>query len=134
MSLKKDVYYLNTRHSRIINEFMSDIQDLVQEVTLFNEDYNEFLNLSSSVIDFHNGLSEYIIIGGVNSIDWYVSLPNNLYWTTKGYLSSINANQEIDLVLYEEKLLSLTVDVISKLHKSFIIQPFTDKERNINLN
>ena len=113
---------------------MSDIQDLVQEVTLFNEDYNEFLNLSSSVIDFHNGLSEYIIIGGVNSIDWYVSLPNNLYWTTKGYLSSINANQEIDLVLYEEKLLSLTVDVISKLHKSFIIQPFTDKERNINLN
>lgn len=134
MSLKKDVYYLNTRHSKIINEFMSDIQDIIKEVTLFNEDYYKFQDLSSNVIDFHNGLSEYIILGGVNSIEWYVSLPNNLYWATKGYLSSINANEEVDVVFYEEKLLSLTVDVIAKLHNSFLIQPFTDKERNINLN
>ena len=134
MSLKKDIYYLNTRHSEIITEFLYDVQDIVKEVTFFKEDYIEFQSLSNGVIDFHNGLSEYVVLGGVDCLEWYVSLPNNLYWATKGYLSSIQSKEEVDLIIYEEKLLSLTINVIGKLNNSIVIQPYTDRDIKINLN
>tara|TARA_R110002167_G_scaffold130546_1_gene314034 strand:+ start:1124 stop:1528 length:405 start_codon:yes stop_codon:yes gene_type:complete len=134
MSFKNDIIYLNERHSLIINEFLNDIHDVIEEVTMFEEDYIGFELLIEQAIEFHNGLGGYVELGSVNRRDWFVSLPNNIYWATKGYISNLALNQDEDLYLFDDKLLSLTVDVLGKLNDSLLIHPFTEKENKINLN
>tara|TARA_R110000824_G_scaffold72595_2_gene185187 strand:- start:10974 stop:11378 length:405 start_codon:yes stop_codon:yes gene_type:complete len=134
MSLTQDIFYLNKRHSSIISTFLDDIEELVNEVSCYNEDLVGFDVIMKSIIDFHNGLGEYVLYGSIGSQEWYVSLPNNLYWATKGYLANLELNQDNDMSLCEEKLLSLTVDVLKQLNNSIIIQPFNEEEQKINLN
>ena len=116
MSLTQDIFYLNKRHSSIISTFLDDIEELVNEVSCYNEDLVGFDVIMKSIIDFHNGLGEYVLYGSIGSQEWYVSLPNNLYWATKGYLANLELNQDNDMSLCEEKLLSLTVDVLKQLN------------------
>ena len=66
--------------------------------------------------------------------EWYVSMPNNLYWATRGYLANLQLNQDESTYLIEEKLLSLTLIVLEELNKSLLTHPYTKKEEKINLN
>jgi len=134
MSINNDIIYLNERHSSIVNEFLNDIHQVIDDVTMFEEDYIGFEVLVEKAIEFHNGLGGYVESGGVNRRDWYMSLPNNIYWATKGYISNLALNQDEDLYLFEDKLLSLTVDVLEKLNDSLLVHPFTSKENKIHLN
>jgi len=134
MSLKQDIYCLNKSHSVIINAFLDDIQMIINDVVIYNEDAVGFEVIVAKTIDFHNGLGEYVLFGNVGYHEWYMSLPNNLYWATKGYLVNLALNQDEDLSLCERKLLSLTINVLRELNKSVIIHPFTEEERKINLN
>jgi len=134
MAFELEIYYLNKEHCTIINEYLDDVYNLVYEATFFEEDYVNFERLIEGVVSFHNGLGEYVSGGSVNAREWYISLPNNLYWVSKGYFSSLQLYQEQDVYDYEQKLLSLTIDVLDKLNKSIIKQPLTEKLININLN
>jgi hypothetical protein len=134
MSYKEEIYFLNNRHSVIINDYLTKVQNLMDSSTFFNEDYVGYEVLVLNVIDYHNGLSKYVSEGLVNRRDWFVSLPNNLYWATKGYLANLQLNQNEDIYYCEEKLLSLTLDVLDELNESILIHPFTEKEYKINLN
>jgi|TARA_R110000823_G_scaffold14707_4_gene48286 hypothetical protein len=134
MGINNEILYLNERHSVIINEFLYDIRNVIDEVTMFNEDYEGFESLLDRVIDFHNGLGEYVEGGRVDRREWYMSLPNNLYWATQGYIANLALNHEEDLSEFEGKLLSLTVDVLQRLNRSLLVHPFTKKENKIHLN
>jgi hypothetical protein len=134
MASEQEIYYLNKQHSVIVNNYLDDMAELVYSATFFNEDYVGYQNLIDNVITFHNGLGEYCLDGTVNAREWYISLPNNLYWATKGYFNSLLLYQEKDIDDVEEKLLSLTVSVLEELNKSIVIYPSTENNMNINLN
>ena len=85
---------------------------------MFEEDYIGFELLIEKAIEFHNGLGGYVELGSVDRRDWFVSLPNNIYWATKGYISNLALNQDEDLHLFENELLSLTVSTLEKLNKN----------------
>jgi len=134
MPLIDNILFLNKQHSDIVNQHLLDVQDVIDKATFFNEDYIGYELLVENAVKFHNGLGEYVKIGNVNPKEWYMSLPNNLYWATKGYMSNLQLNEGVDLYLYEEKLLSLTVSVLQKLNESIVVNPFTEGEQKINLN
>ena len=134
MSYKEEIFFLNRKHSAIINDYLTNVQKLIDDSTFFAEDYKGYEDLILNVIEFHNGLSEYVSVGSVCTKEWYVSMPNNLYWATRGYLANLQLNQDESTYLIEEKLLSLTLIVLEELNKSLITHPYTKKEEKINLN
>lgn len=134
MSPNKEIYYLNKTHSAIINSYLLDVTNLISDVTMFDEDFIGYELLVDGVIDFHNGLGIYVEDGNVNRKEWFISLPNNLYWASRGYIANLALNEEKDLSLFEEKLLSLTVKVLGELTETLLVKPFTEQEYKINLN
>ena len=50
MSLTQDIFYLNKRHSSIISTFLDDIEELVNEVSCYNEDLVGFDVIMKSII------------------------------------------------------------------------------------
>lgn len=134
MAFQLEIFYLNKEHCAIVNDYLDDVYNLVYEAAFFTEDYEKFEELMHRVVAYHNGLGEYVAEGSVNRKEWFISLPNNLYWCCKGYFSSLQLYQEQEVDFYEQKLLSLTIDVLDKLNRTIVINPLTEKEKNINLN
>ena len=134
MPLIDNILFLNEQHSTIVRGHLADMEGVINSVTFFDEDFVGFQVLIDDILRFHNGLGEYVNIGNVDAKEWYMSLPNNLYWATKGYMANLQLNEDVSLYEYNEKLLSLTVDVLRKLNESIVINPSTEEDRIINLN
>jgi hypothetical protein len=134
MAFELEIFYLNKEHSKIINSYLDDVYSLVYDATFFTEDYEAFEDLIHGVVAYHNGLGDYVATGSVNRREWYISLPNNMYWCCKGFFANLQLYQEQEVQDYEQKLLSLTINVLDRLNTSIIASPLTEKEININLN
>ena len=134
MAFELEIYYLNNEHSSIVNDYIDEVYQLVHEATFFTEDYKNFEDLIQNVVSYHNGLGEYVADGSVDRREWYTSLPNNLYWVSKGFFSNLPQYQDKDIVEHEQKLLYLTIDVLDRLNDCMEKLPLTQVEMNINLN
>lgn len=134
MKENAEIYCLNKRHSSIVCEFLQDLEDIINEVAYYDEDYEGFKEVIERIILFHNGLGAYAMEGEVDKINWYLSMPNTVYWATVGYFAAITPEKKEDLDEYKEKVLSLISIVIKKLELSLLIQPGTEAEEKINLN
>ena len=95
----------------------------MDECTYYNEDLDGFTELINDFIFFHNGLGTYALGGEIDYQSWYLSLPQNVYWATKG-----------NIEFFQEKVLSLVLKTIKSLDASLIIHPGTESENKINLN
>ena len=129
-----DIYCLNKRHSKIISNFLDDLEDIIEECTLYPEDLAQFRYVIEDFIAFHNGLGVYALDGVMEYKSWYLSLPNNVYWATKGYFAALTLKKGDDLLFFQEKILSLILKTINSLDNSLIIQPWTERENKVNLN
>jgi hypothetical protein len=134
MNENAEIFCLNKRHSHIVCEFLQDLQDIINEVTFYDEDYEGFKEVIEKIILFHNGLGVYAVTGEIHKINWYLSMPNTVYWATIGYFASMTPEKKEDLDEYREKVLSLISVVIKRLETSLVIQPGTENEEKINLN
>jgi len=129
-----EIFCLNKRHSSIVCEFLEDLEDIINEVAYYDEDYNGFREVIDKIILFHNGLGAYVMLGDIDKTTWYLSMPNTVYWATIGYLAAITPRKEEYLDESKEKVLSLISNVTKRLEMSLLIQPGTEIEEKINLN
>tara|TARA_R100001244_G_C5163443_1_gene131198 strand:+ start:1037 stop:1441 length:405 start_codon:yes stop_codon:yes gene_type:complete len=134
MSDEVEIYCLNKRHSNIVSEFLRDLQDIIDEATYYDEEYEGFKDVIARVILFHNGLGIYTLDGEIDKISWYLSMPNTVYWATVGYFAALTPKKEENLDEYRKKVLSLIENVVERLELSLLIQPGTENEEKINLN
>ena len=134
MNENAEIFCLNKRHSYIVCEFLRDLEDIINEATLYDEDYDGFKEVIEKIILFHNGLGAYAVTGEIHNLNWYLSMPNTAYWATIGYFASLTPKKKEDLCEYKEKVLSLISVVIKRLETSLVIQPGTENEEKINLN
>ena len=134
MNKNAEIYCLNKRHSSIVCEFLQDLENIINEVAYYDEDYDGFKDVIDRIILFHNGLGAYAMSGEIDKTNWYLSMPNTVYWATVGYFAAITPEKEEDLDKYKEKVLSLISGVIKRLELSLLIQPGTETEEKINLN
>ena len=134
MNENAEIYCLNRRHSSIVCQFLQDLEDIINEVAYYDEDYQGFKEVIDRIILFHNGLGVYTMDGEVDKTTWYLSMPNTVYWATVGYFAAITPKKGEDLDKYRKKVLSLISKVIKRLELSLLIQPGTENEEKINLN
>tara|TARA_R110002074_G_scaffold161515_3_gene319705 strand:+ start:286 stop:606 length:321 start_codon:yes stop_codon:yes gene_type:complete len=106
----------------------------MDECTYYNEDLDGFTELINDFIFFHNGLGTYALGGEIDYQSWYLSLPQNVYWATKGYFASLTLKKGENIEFFQEKVLSLVLKTIKSLDASLIIHPGTESENKINLN
>lgn len=129
-----EIFCLNRRHSEIVCDFLRDLEDIINEATYYDEDYEGFKEIIEKIILFHNGMGAYTMDELIDKKTWYLSMPNTAYWATIGYFAALTPQKEEDLDEYREKVLSLISVVIKRLEMSLVIQPGTEIEEKINLN
>jgi hypothetical protein len=123
-------------HSVIVSSFLSKIEEIVEECTMYEEDIYEFKDIIENLIIYHNSLGVSAMDGETTYEDWYLSLPNNVYWALTGYFASLtpSKNKDKDIEFFRKKMLSLIHKTIKSLNSSLIIQPWTENENKIHLN
>tara|TARA_R110002074_G_scaffold1973_3_gene11876 strand:+ start:3349 stop:3750 length:402 start_codon:yes stop_codon:yes gene_type:complete len=128
-----DIYCLNKRHTSIILDFLSDIEDIIEEL---EEDYenSSFYIVIEKIVEYHNAMGALVMKSNIPKQEWYLSLPNNIYWASIGYLSSLDEENEEKTVECCRKILSLVDVTLDKLEMSLIIQKGDEYEEKINLN
>jgi hypothetical protein len=134
MSYEVEIFCLNKRHSNIVTEFLRNLEDIINEATYYDEEYEGFKGVIERVILYHNGLGINTMEGEVDKINWYLSMPNTVYWATVGYFAALTPKKEENLDKYRKKVLSLIENVIERLELSLLIQSGTESEEKINLN
>jgi hypothetical protein len=134
MNESKPIYCLNNMHSVIVSSFLAEIEEIVEECTMYNEDIDGFRDIIENLIIYHNALGVSAMDGDTAYEDWYLSLPNNVYWALTGYFASLTVNKGEDIELFREKMLSLINKTIQSLNSSLIMQPWTESENKIHLN
>jgi len=129
-----EIYCLNKRHSKIVCEFLSDLERIVSDATYYDDDFEGFKEVMNKFISYHNELGVYAVLGSVEYDNWYMSLPNNVYWATLGYFASVQAEGDDDLSVFKLKVLSLISKTMDRLDRSLISQSWTETEEKIHLN
>lgn len=129
-----DIYCLNKRHSKIVCGFLRDLEVIINDATYYDEDFKGFKEVMEKFIFFHNELGISAAIGDVDYENWYLSLPNNVYWATIGYFASVQCKEEDDLDEFKEEVFSLIYRTINKLNRSLIVQPWVENQEKIHLN
>jgi len=134
MNENAEIFCLNRRHSDIVCDFLSDLEDIINEATFYDEDYDGFRDIIEKIILYHNGMGAYTMDDLIDKKTWYLSMPNNAYWATIGYFAALTPENKDNLDEYREKVLSLISVVIKRLEMSLVIQPGTENEDKVNLN
>jgi len=136
MNDSKEIYCLNSIHSVIVSSFLQKIEDIIEECSMYDEDVEEFGDIIENLIIYHNTLGVTAMDGETTYEEWYLSLPNNVYWAATGYFASltVSKNKDKDIEFFREKMLSLITKTIKSLNSSLIIQPWTENENKIHLN
>jgi|TARA_R110000787_G_scaffold118062_1_gene228789 hypothetical protein len=129
-----EIYCLNKRHSKIVCGFLVELEDIINDATHYDEDFEGYKKVMDKFITFHNNLGIYAILGEVDYENWYLSLPNNVYWATIGYFASVQVTEGEDLDKFKEKVFSLISITLKKLDRSLIAQSWTESEEKIHLN
>tara|TARA_R100000152_G_C6757891_1_gene181744 strand:+ start:1031 stop:1435 length:405 start_codon:yes stop_codon:yes gene_type:complete len=128
------IYCLNKRHSKIVKDFLSELEAIINEATYYDDDFAGYQEIIKNFITFHNELGLYAIMGEVDYENWYKSLPNNVYWASMGYFAAVQSEEHEDVGIYKLKVLSLISETLVKLDRSLIAQSWTESEEKKHLN
>jgi len=130
-----DIYCLNKRHTEIVFSFLCDLQSVIDKSVSHDKRCEKFDSVIEQIIVVHNGIGILSLDGEITKDEWYLSLPNNLYWATLGFFASLDDYDESPLLdIYKEEALDVIEKYIRKLKNSLIIQSITDGENIKNLN
>jgi hypothetical protein len=130
-----DIYCLNKIHTEIVFDFLSEIQSVIDKSVSYDERCEKFDKIVEQIILVHNGIGVLSLDGEITKEEWYLSLPNNLYWATLGFFASLDDYNESPLLdIYKEEALDIIEKYIKRLKNSLIIQSITDTENIKNLN
>ena len=130
-----DIYCLNKIHTEIVFSFLADLQSVIDKSVSHDKRCEKFDTVIEQIIVVHNGIGVLSLDGSISNDEWYLSLPNNLYWATLGFFASLDYEQESPLLdIYKEEALDIIEKYIRKLKNSLIIQSITDGENIKNLN
>ena len=130
-----DIYCLNKMHTEIVFSFLADVQSVIDKSVSYDERCEKFDKVIEQIIVIHNGIGVLSLDGSISKDEWYLSLPNNLYWATLGFFASLDEEEESPLLnIYKEEALDIIEKYIRKLKNSLIIQSVTDRENIKNLN
>lgn len=129
-----EIYCLNKRHSKIVCEFLMQLEDIIDKATYYDEDFEGYKKVMEKFITFHNGLGIYALLGEVDYDSWYISLPNNVYWATLGYFASVEVSKGEDLDKFKGEVFALISKTLNRLDRSLIVQSWTESEEKIHLN
>jgi hypothetical protein len=127
MNNDNTILCLDELHEKILISYLSDIQDIIDDITIEDEKYDSFLEIMSQIIVIHNENGTKSYLDGVLRDNWLYSLPNMVYWASLGYISSLGLNKE-DLTYIIKKIsnrLSITIETIKNM--SLISPLFNDK-------
>jgi hypothetical protein len=127
-----EIYCLNKLHSKLVCNFLKDLQDIVDDATYYDEDVFSFEEVIEQCVVYHNKLGAACVEGDVEIKNWYHSLANNVYWATNGYFAALE--NEGNIMIYKKKVISLIENFILELDLALVIDPLTYADGKINLN
>ena len=84
----------NGHHEDIILHFLAGVQNIVDEASVKDEDYENFLDVLAQIIEVHNENGLIAFKDSVFRNDWFFSLPEMVYWACLGYLSSLRLESD----------------------------------------
>jgi hypothetical protein len=117
-------------HEGIILEYLSDMQDLLDKISLNDDGYDEFLELLAVIIEIHNDNGAYAYNDPLYRDKWYFSLPNMVYWASLGYLAAIETEHvNIDKVIL--KMAKTLTKTIKKLERMVLINPSFKNDKTL---
>tara|TARA_Y100001937_G_scaffold100886_1_gene138263 strand:- start:373 stop:771 length:399 start_codon:yes stop_codon:yes gene_type:complete len=93
MNKENPIVCANGHHEDIILHFLAGVQNIIDEASIKDEDYDNFLNVLTKIIDVHNENGLIAFKDSVFRNDWYFSLPEMVYWACLGYLSSLTMEE-----------------------------------------
>jgi len=134
MRKEVEIYCLNKRHSKIVFNFLIELEGIIDRATFYDEDFEGYKEVMEKFITFHNSLGVHALLGEVDYDSWYISLPNNVYWATLGYFASVEVSQGEDLDKFKGEVFALISTTLHKLDRSLIAQSWTESEEKIHLN
>ena len=134
MGKNVEIYCLNKRHSKIVCEFLMQLEGIIDKATFYDEDFEGYKEVMERFISFHNELGVYALLGEVDYDSWYLSLPNNVYWATLGYFASVEVSKGGDLDKFKLQVFSLISKTLNRLDRSLVVQSWTESEEKIHLN
>jgi hypothetical protein len=129
-----EIYCLNKRHSKIVCEFLMQLEGIINKATFYDEDFEGYKEVMERFISFHNELGIYALLGEVDYENWYISLPNNVYWATLGYFASVEVSDGEDLDKFKGEVFALISKTLTRLDRSLVVQSWTESEEKIHLN
>ena len=130
MESGSDIFCMNMSHQAIILEYLGQMQDLMDKVTLSDNDYEEFLTVLADMIEMHNEQGAYAYQDVFYRQKWFYSLPNMVYWACMGYMCGIETGhlKMEGVILRMSKIL---VKTMAKLEKMALISPGFDNDETI---
>ena len=90
MEKENPIICANGHHEDIILHFLAGVQNIVDEASVKDEDYENFLDVLTQIIEVHNENGLIAFKDSVFRDTWFFSLPEMVYWASLGYLSSLN--------------------------------------------
>ena len=130
MEYENDIFCMNLTHQAIIMSYLGDMQDLMDKITIEDDNYEEFLVLLSDLIDLHNEQGLMAYKDALYRQDWFFSLPNMVYWACLGYLCGIETEHlKVENVI--KKMSKILIRTIKKLERMALISPGFDNDKTI---
>jgi hypothetical protein len=110
------------------------LEGIINKATFYDEDFEGYKEVMERFISFHNELGIYALLGEVDYENWYISLPNNVYWATLGYFASVEVSDGEDLDKFKGEVFALISKTLTRLDRSLVVQSWTESEEKIHLN
>ena len=129
-----EIYCLNKRHSKIVCDFLMQLEGIIDRATFYDEDFEGYKEVMKNFITFHNHLGVSALLGEVDYDSWYISLPNNVYWATIGYFAAVEVSEGENLDKFKGEVFSLISSTLKRLDRSLVAQSWTESEEKIYLN
>ena len=130
MNLESDIFCMNLSHQSIVLDYLSEIQSLMDRITLEDDQYEEFLGILAAMIDVHNEQGTYAYKDAIFRQKWFYSLPNMVYWASLGYLCGIETTH-INIENVIKKMSKILIKTVKKLDKMVLINPGFDNDETI---
>jgi len=127
---EQDIFCINMGHQGIVLEYLSEMQDLLDKISLNDEDYDEFLEIMTVIIEVHNDNGSYVYADPLLRESWYFSLPNMVYWASMGYIAGIETKHvNMDKVVL--KMSKILMKTIKKLEKLVLVNPSFSNDKTL---
>ena len=130
MDNQDDIYCMNITHQEIILDYLSDIQALMDKITLEDDNYDVFLDTITSIIEVHNEQGSYVYKDPLLRNEWFFSLPNMVYWACLGYLAGIDTSHlNMDKVI--GRVAKMLLNTITKLENMALVNPSYENDKTL---